>query len=352
MSPVCSNPPKYAVAITGEWCHEVLEDHGIPDGHFQGRGIQYHLGFHHDGDICAGHIAMTDSQYLATYLHTRVMSAYFLGCPMTKRISDHYAGMLMATQSTGVMKENLIVIDPDLGEDYAPEEPVHYELPVGVRGVMAKDIHPDDMPLLLHRAKVTMDLALPGPERLSGEGAMLGAVPIISSRWNGASDVDFPGVLRVDAQNGTAITEMIAHAFSNYDSITKSERNAEFVSYIMSLDDRLQNTLGIVTQSASMHFILKPLNLAEEKVAAYLVMAISYLFPLASINVYVKDVLWFSRHHYPLLNVMKKPGVKIAAATAHLLTVVELPSKIYRSREPRPCIVRFVKATGWQCAIC
>ena len=309
MSSLCANPPEHAVVVTGEWCHEVLEDHGIANGHFRGRGIQYHLGFHYDNDICSGHIAMTDSQYLATYLHTRVLNAYFLGCPMTKKVTDHFAGMLMTTKSSGIAKENLIVIDPDFGDDYMPLKSVSYGLPTGVRGVIAKGIPHDDMPLLLHRAKVILDLALPGPERLSGEGALFGAIPIISSRWNGASEIDFPGVLRVDALNGTAISEMIAHAFSNYDDIIKSKRNSEFVSYIMSLDDRLQNTLNVVTKSSSMHFLLKPMNLEEEKNAVYLVMAISYLFPLASINVYVKDVMWFLRQHYPLLNILKNGGL-------------------------------------------
>ena len=32
---------------------------------------------------------------------------------------------------------------------------------------------------------MVLDLALPGPERLSGEGALMGAIPIVSSRWNG-----------------------------------------------------------------------------------------------------------------------------------------------------------------------
>ena len=30
-----------------------------------------------------------------------------------------------------------------------------------------------------------------------GEGVLFAAVPIISARWNGASEVDFPGVRKV-----------------------------------------------------------------------------------------------------------------------------------------------------------
>jgi hypothetical protein len=53
--------------------------------------------------------------------------------------------------------------------------------------------------------QVVVDLAMPGPERLSGEGVLSGAVPLVSHRWNGASLVDFPGLARVDHQNGTEV---------------------------------------------------------------------------------------------------------------------------------------------------
>ena len=38
-------------------------------------------------------------------------------------------------------------------------------------------------------------------------------------------------------------------------------------------------------------------------------MAIFYLFPLASIDLYVEDPLWFRRHHYPFLNILKEGGL-------------------------------------------
>ncbi len=44
--------------ISGEWCHEVLQDFfqssksSVMSGSFAGRGVQYHLGFHHWSDTC------------------------------------------------------------------------------------------------------------------------------------------------------------------------------------------------------------------------------------------------------------------------------------------------------------
>jgi hypothetical protein len=63
--------------------------------------------------------------------------------------------------------------------------------------MFAKNIPRAHMANYLLRAKVVLDLAMPGPERLAGEGILLGAIPIVSNRWNGASKVDFPKIMKV-----------------------------------------------------------------------------------------------------------------------------------------------------------
>jgi hypothetical protein len=76
---VCRRPSDDTIAITGEWCHEVMDDYlnalsaprrrgnsegnGVSPYHyhlpyakypyqFRGRGVQYYLGFHHGRDAC------------------------------------------------------------------------------------------------------------------------------------------------------------------------------------------------------------------------------------------------------------------------------------------------------------
>ena len=164
------------------------------------------------------------------------------------------------------------------------------------------------MPLLLQRAKVVVDLAVPGPERLIGEGTLSGAIPIISDRWNGASVVDFPGVMRVDATNGTAISEAITQALESYSSWVRSSRNGEFLKYIVSLRERTHNTVEIVTASASLHFLLSPRTKNEERMAAFQILALLHLFPLASVDLIVDDPVWFTRQNYPLLQVLREAG--------------------------------------------
>jgi hypothetical protein len=52
----CISPTGKEIVITGEWCHGVLESHGENSSNYRGRGIQYHLGFHHYDDLCrSGH---------------------------------------------------------------------------------------------------------------------------------------------------------------------------------------------------------------------------------------------------------------------------------------------------------
>jgi hypothetical protein len=48
----CLSPTSKEIVITGEWCLGVLESHGENSSNFRGRGIQYHLGFHHYDDLC------------------------------------------------------------------------------------------------------------------------------------------------------------------------------------------------------------------------------------------------------------------------------------------------------------
>ena len=70
---------------------------------------------------------------------------------------------------------------------------LYYLISFSWKLVHAKNLRAEEMPLVLKRAKIVLDLAMPGPERISGEGALVGAIPVISNRWNGASTVDFHG---------------------------------------------------------------------------------------------------------------------------------------------------------------
>jgi hypothetical protein len=131
-------------------------------------------------------------------------------------------------------QEDLIVMDGDLIRDYPLEEiNLNLYIPSGYRIIEAKNIPQRSMPSLLLRAKIVLDLALPGPERISQEGILMGAIPIIAKRWNGVSEVDFPSIRKVDPSDSKEISAAIAEVARNYESELSRLRNSEFLSYVL-----------------------------------------------------------------------------------------------------------------------
>ena len=55
---------------------------------FKGRGVQYYLGFHKGSTTCKGHVRLTDCHYLSALYGSKIMGAYYLGCPMTGAMKD------------------------------------------------------------------------------------------------------------------------------------------------------------------------------------------------------------------------------------------------------------------------
>jgi len=305
----CTNINDNSLVITGEWCHEILDDFNVSK--FAGRGIQYFLGFHHSNDYCRGHVAMADSHYIAVDLDDHYLGAYYLGCAMTPHFEKAHKDMIHDDSHVNdmILKEDLIIIDYDYVKDYPPLSCCStFHLPSNYKVVFAKDIPRHQMPALLKRAKIVLDLAMPGPERLAGEGILMGAVPIISSRWNGASYVDFPGILKVDHQNQSDIESKLNFVIDNYQKLTTDENYLVFYSYIKSMWQRITNTADVVFSSSRIHFVLFAHNLIEEHKASLQCLALLHLFPLASIDLFVTDRFWFMRHHYKFYTILKNAG--------------------------------------------
>ena len=155
---------------------------------------------------------------------------------------------------------------------------------------------------------MVLDLAMPGPERLAGEGVLVGAIPIISSRWNGASRVDFPGIRRVDHQNATDIYEVLKYVTGNYERELENLGNAKFFGYISSMWRRIHYTADAVFGSSHLHFVLRARTFEEEVKSNLQILALLYVFPLASIDLYVPDVKWYIRHHYRFYSMLQNSG--------------------------------------------
>lgn len=146
---------------------------------------------------------------------------------------------------------------------------------------------------------------MPGAERLVSEAVMMGAIPIVSNRWTGTSESDFPSIKKVDHQNDTEVSIAILDSILNFDSYTISPANGEFLSYILSMNRRYQNTAKIYFGSSFLNFILAPKSLNEEHIANLQILAILHMYPLASVDIYVSDPLWYIRHHYKFFTKLK-----------------------------------------------
>jgi hypothetical protein len=77
----------HRLVVTGEWCAGVLSEYGVSH---HGRGLQYHLGFHHHSGRCRGHVAIADSQFLAAQLGPRSLSAFYVSFLFMCRTSKNF----------------------------------------------------------------------------------------------------------------------------------------------------------------------------------------------------------------------------------------------------------------------
>lgn len=198
----CSCGADIDLVVTGEWCHEVLAEYTQSHREHSGRGLQYYLGFHHADDSCPGRPAIGISQYLTDSLSSKVLGGLFLSTPMNNIIRHAFELLLCAGDSLtegdracavsvkkvrspnprdrppltpnppslylsiSLLQEDLILVDPDFFSDYPPSPAVAFAIPRGFKVLYARGIAAADMPLVLQRAKIVLDLALPGVERL------------------------------------------------------------------------------------------------------------------------------------------------------------------------------------------
>jgi hypothetical protein len=256
----------------------------------------------------------------------------------------------------------LILVDGDFFKDYPTQFVFQlslpsYSSPSPVRNVsvivLNGNIPPEKIPFLLQRAKIVIDLGMPGPERIASEGILFGVIPILSNRWNGISDVDFPIKYKIDlfkfskeqilsdflspsaSEKKTVLvnhqlTEMIGNILNNYNeevnelfypssfssvpatnsspSSSKLLSHSTYFSYILSMNRRLANTANFFFSSSKLSITLIATSLKEEYLAIFQILSLFYFYPLCSIDLFVADSVWFMKHHYSFIDVMIQNG--------------------------------------------
>jgi hypothetical protein len=288
------------------------------------------------------------------------MHAYWLGCPMSEPILNKFEELLLIAKSsvleeeknsfTSIEKENLILIDYDFFRDYPTEFPLKVHLTRNTKDqtpeyeviFLTGAITPEKMPFLLQRAKIIIDLAMPGPERLSSEGILYGAIPIISNRWNGASGIDFPVKHKINLFNltkslfplastfttdriGTTIEDtlgedrrlvyvnseislLIQTILENYDEEIKDYKHYQFLQYILSMEKRLSNTVDVFFGSSKITVVIVARSLEEEYCSIFQILGLIFVYPMVTIDLIVRDKVWFMRHHYLFIDLLVQSG--------------------------------------------
>jgi hypothetical protein len=120
--------------------------------------------------------------------------------------------------------------------------------------------------------------------------------------------VDYPGVRRVDHHNASDIEAALAHVAAHYDAELRAEGNARFYQYALSMWGKIHGTADAVLGSTYLHFVLHARTLQEEYTMVFQLLSLLYLFPLCSVDMYVADVLWFTRHHYAFMDLLQQAG--------------------------------------------
>ena len=356
---MCLAPPVEAVVVTDERCGEAPSH--------RGRRVRYILsGSHVVSEAPCRAVSLPSSHFLAAQLGSQVLGGLFLTAPPPEAARRSLAELLLKSRllasleddtsffekgfvsSVGVqhlltagaspasqtaasalsaevdwlhgrqrffkvVKENIVVFDSDVQTRFEPELPVTFNLPPNCRLVYAAEVDPVELPLLLQRAKVFVDLALPGPESLITQAVLWGAVPVVSGRWNGVSNVDFPGAVRADAQSADSLSGAIAYALANYEALVDGDDMAAAFAHAVSTWDRHHQTALVLASSASLHFVLVARDMKEETAAVLQAFAVIYLFPLASVDLFVTDVKMFARHHTTALLLLQRAGYTFSA---------------------------------------
>lgn len=116
-------------------------------------------------------------------------------------------------------------------------------------------------------------------------------------------------IRQVDPFNASDIEQAVEETMRKYQDMDTfavlAEENVEFLSYMLSLFSDTPATLKAYFGSSRYHLILIAQSLDEEHIAVLQILGLLYVYPLATISLYVTDVKWFFRHHYQFVNILK-----------------------------------------------
>ena len=281
------------------------------------RAVTYVLGvcFPHERVVWAvedhtqhGVIPLSHSHYVhRLYSLPWPSSSAVLLAPLEKRMyvrAKAYYGDL----GPRVPKENLVLIDSD----------AKVPLTLDVESYKIAVLHGmtfDEMIDHYMRAKVVVDTFLNGLERVTCEGVLFDAFPVLSDADNGQDSVDFPvpDLLRVDLLDETALDRTIKHILLNYGSLLSQGVLEGMKRKVLGMPETGDRQLAYVFGSKSLQFLVLALDRDEEAAAWAAVLSVLYAYPMCSVELRVRshegDVDTFLRNYAAVLQHLERLGL-------------------------------------------
>lgn len=161
----------------------------------------------------------------------------------------------------------------------------------------------EQMQDLYRRAKVVLDLYVPGFERVLQEAALYGVVPLLAAKYNGATGDDFiflddkeslyvassannlQKYLRVDPNSGQDIANKIQYALNNYDALVKNPKLVEFREFVLGLSRSVPLDVSSLFHSASIGILVVSCSDVEDQLLFGMIISLIRSYPLISVEV-------------------------------------------------------------------
>ena len=252
--------------------------------------------------------------YIRAYYDLPVARALVLEAPLEAAysVAERRYAAAAAAKSLSPPKEDLVVVDSDFalsaGGVVAMERVRDALSERGIALVVPRRLGTAALIALYERAKCVLDLYLPGPERLTNEGVLFDAYPVVTRDDNGGdfADKPFPSRFRVDPRDVDSIVAAVVDVVRNHAQL--GGEFARFKRSVREMATRYAGRVPAVLRSARYAFVIAAPTLDAELMLGRALLSALHHFPLASIKVVVRDRASFVRQWQPMLEQLEERG--------------------------------------------
>jgi hypothetical protein len=188
------------------------------------------------------------------------------------------------------MRDDIIIIDNDF--EFNTEVLAISKRP-GVRFVVLKDMTRDQVLDLYARAKIMVDLYMPGAERAGYEASLLGAVVIVGNNGCGRSHscVPVPSEYRIDWHDWESLNHQLEFILDHFDE-AKADM-AALRQHSLTIRDTYASDVFRVFH-ANLHIVTTAMNQADMEYVVPFCLSAFMLYPSVTIEILIpQDLMYF-----------------------------------------------------------